>query len=88
VKSEWLREQADVGKRRRMLVPVLIDNVGIPLCFGWIQAASLLDWQRTLPHPGFEQLSEAVARIVGYTPHSVTSRIVKQEEAERLEQEH
>jgi hypothetical protein len=42
VESDWVRNEADEGKRRRILVPALLDNVRIPLAFRGIQAANLI----------------------------------------------
>src|SRR3954451_11425817 len=44
VVSEWVRAEAEEAKRRRILVPVLLDQVEIPLGFRWIQAANLIGW--------------------------------------------
>jgi formylglycine-generating enzyme required for sulfatase activity len=43
----------------------LIDDVKIPLVFRRIQAADLKDGVGKLPHPGFDNLLEAVAGILG-----------------------
>jgi TIR domain len=42
VESDWIKGEADEGKRRGVLVPALIENVRIPLGFGRIQAADLI----------------------------------------------
>jgi hypothetical protein len=68
VVSDWVKTEASEGARRGVLVPVLIDDVKIPLEFRRIQAAWLVDWQGALSHPGFEQLTEAVAGILGQLP--------------------
>jgi hypothetical protein len=80
--SEWVKTEAAEGARRAILVPVLIDDVKIPLEFRRIQAASLVDWKGTLPHQGFDRLSEAIAGILG---HSSTG--VREQEAEGEKQE-
>lgn len=65
VESEWVREEADRGKRRRLLVPVRLDDVEPPLGFGQIQAADLIGWDGTRTAPGFRQLRDDVASILG-----------------------
>jgi formylglycine-generating enzyme required for sulfatase activity len=65
VASKWVKAEASEGDRRGILVPVLIDDVKIPLAFRLIQAADLRDWDGTLPHPEFDNLVEAVALILG-----------------------
>ncbi len=68
VVSDWVKNEAREGVRRRVLVPVLIDDVKIPFEFRHIQAASLVDWQGTLPNPEFSLLLNSVAEIVGRPP--------------------
>jgi hypothetical protein len=65
VKSDWVKEEAQNGAARGVLVPVLIDDVPIPLGFGRIQTANLVGWRGDLDHPEFEQLSRSVAEIGG-----------------------
>ena len=65
VLSDWVKEEASVAVKRRILLPVLIDDVKIPIGFKRIQAARLVDWQGTLPNPEFDLLLKSVAEIVG-----------------------
>src|SRR5262249_5799388 len=44
VTSSWVREEATEGADRHILIPVLMDDVAIPLGFRRIQAARLTDW--------------------------------------------
>lgn len=74
VKSDWVKEEADKGKRRGILVPVLIDDVKIPLGFGRIEAARLIDWHGTSPHPEFDQLLKSIAEILGNPPEPIRNQ--------------
>jgi formylglycine-generating enzyme required for sulfatase activity len=65
VSSKWVKTEASEGDRRGILIPVLIDDVKIPLAFRRIQAADLRDWEGKLPYPGFDNLLKAVAGILG-----------------------
>jgi formylglycine-generating enzyme required for sulfatase activity len=65
VSKDWVRTEASEGKQRGILIPVLIDDVKIPLAFRLMQAADLKDWVGKLPHPGFDKLLKAVAGILG-----------------------
>jgi hypothetical protein len=65
VKSDWVREEAEKGKRMGILFPVRIDDTEIPMGFGLIQAASLIDWQGELPNQEFDLLLESVREILG-----------------------
>src|SRR5262249_46704109 len=44
INSDWVREEAEHAKQRRVLVPVLIDKVLPPIGFRGIQTADLVDW--------------------------------------------
>ena len=44
VASSWVREEADEGRKRGVLIPVLIDQISPPLGFGRIHAASMTEW--------------------------------------------
>jgi exo-beta-1,3-glucanase (GH17 family) len=62
--SEWVIEEADVGKERKIIVPVIIDDVIPPIGFRQIQAARLLDWKEDPKHTGFEHLLIALQNII------------------------
>jgi pimeloyl-ACP methyl ester carboxylesterase len=66
VESDWVREEADDGLNRGVLVPVQIDECQLPLGFRRTQAAQLTGW------PTINQdLAEVIARVgelVGQTP--------------------
>jgi hypothetical protein len=62
--SEWVLEEATIGKRRKIVVPARIDPVDPPLGFGLMQAADLIGWDSNPDHAGFSALTEAIARIV------------------------
>lgn len=65
IKSDWVKEEATIGKRRRVLVPAKIDPVEPPLGFGLIQAADLTDWKTETSHAGFAVFLSAISEIVG-----------------------
>jgi hypothetical protein len=64
VSSRWVKTEAAEGAERGILVPVLIDNVKIPLEFKRIEAADLSDWQGDSSHREFDQLVRTVAGMV------------------------
>ena len=43
VQSLWVRDEANTGVERRILIPALIDQVDIPLGFRSIETAKLYD---------------------------------------------
>jgi hypothetical protein len=65
VASQWVRAEAGEGLKRGILIPVLIEDVQLPLAFRQIHAAGLIDWQGESAHPGFGQLVGAVSGLLG-----------------------
>ena len=68
VASSWVREEADEGRKRGVLIPVVIDDVRPPLGFGRIQAARMIGWDGAIESEEFQKLTADVARIVGPPP--------------------
>ena len=57
VKSPWIAEEAEAGRRRGVsLVPVQLDRVEPPLAFRLVQSADLTDWDRSTATPSVQQL--------------------------------
>jgi formylglycine-generating enzyme required for sulfatase activity len=67
VSSDWVKTEASEGKKRGILIPVLIerDVRRIPIEFRRMQAADLRDWGGKLPYLGFDNLLKAVSGILG-----------------------
>lgn len=83
VRSDWVKEEALEGARRKILVPVFIDQVNIPLGFRRIQTANLTAWQGSPTDPIFERLLMDISVLVGqpsFTPkhdfpkHKISTR--------------
>src|SRR6266850_582351 len=47
VASEWVRNEATEAARRKLLIPVRLEDVRVPLSFRHLQAADLLGWSST-----------------------------------------
>jgi len=71
VTSEWVLEEAETGKRRQILIPVLLDEVEPPFGFGTIQAANLAAWDGACSSPAFTRLVGDIAAILGPAPIAV-----------------
>ncbi|GJL54629.1 MAG: hypothetical protein NPIRA02_17610 [Nitrospirales bacterium] len=65
VDSDWVRNEAAEGRKRKNLIPVLFESVEIPLAFRRVQTVSLIDWDVTEPHDGFARLVQGIARMLG-----------------------
>jgi hypothetical protein len=62
--SKWVRDEADEGARRGMLVPVLIDRVLPPMGFRGMQAADLTGWQGEREAAAITQLLADIAPVL------------------------
>jgi hypothetical protein len=88
IESDWVQEEADRGRRRNILIPVLIDNIDPPLGFGTIQAADLTSWNPAQSSPEFEKLISDISIILGPSPiHVKKGKLSAKEDSQRLEQE-
>jgi hypothetical protein len=65
--SEWVKNEAAVAAERGVLVPVLIDNIKLPLEFRRKQTADLVGWDGTPSHEGFQALCDGVATQANIT---------------------
>ncbi len=65
VASDWVREEAEEGRRRGILIPVLIDDARPPLGFGAIQAVDLQGWDGSAGAEPFQGLIAGMAEILG-----------------------
>ena len=65
IASSWVREEADEGRRRGILIPVLIDEGRPPFGFGRIQAVDLADWNGLDTAATFKKLVMDIASILG-----------------------
>ena len=64
VASSWVREEADEGRKRGVLIPVLIDEISPPLGFGRIQAARMIEWDGAPESEAFQKLVADVTALI------------------------
>ncbi|HRO58189.1 MAG TPA: TIR domain-containing protein [Burkholderiaceae bacterium] len=65
VHSHWVYEEAEIGRARRVLVPVLIERVDPPLGFRSIHAADLAGWEGDANAAGALQLVAHLESVLG-----------------------
>lgn len=65
VESRWVRLEAQEGIEREILIPVLIEDVRIPLAFRNIQAVKLSGWAGDTESQGFQDLLRDVGNVLG-----------------------
>ena len=64
VKNNWVKNEATEGAQRDILVPMLIDDVAIPLEFRRIQAANLIGWPQQHKPSEMARLLDSIAGLV------------------------
>jgi hypothetical protein len=63
--SEWVENEADEGKRRQILVPVMLEEGCVAWTHKQVQCAPLVGWMGDPSHPGLRQLTDGVRRYAG-----------------------
>ncbi|MGN6495536.1 MAG: toll/interleukin-1 receptor domain-containing protein [Agriterribacter sp.] len=65
IASKWVKNEANAGDQRNILVPLMLEQVRIPLAFSRIEAAQLIDWNGEEDNPELKILMNAVAQTLG-----------------------
>jgi acyl carrier protein len=79
VRSDWVKTEAAEGKRRNILIPVLLDEVKIPLEFRRIQTADLMNWKGERTTREYQKLLIAIQAILGKELASTDIQVPDQE---------
>jgi len=64
ITSNWVKEEASIGKQRNILIPILIENVEPPLGFKMIQAVNLVNCFPITNKLLFKNLIESIDGLV------------------------
>lgn len=73
IHSTWVAEEADEGKKREILVPILLDDIEPPIGFRSIQAANLTGWREDRHSPQFDQFVADIAATLKTPPKLISS---------------
>jgi formylglycine-generating enzyme required for sulfatase activity len=65
VESDWVIEEADDGRQRKILVPITIEDVKPPLGFRTFQLEDFSSWKGDPQHSGAKRLLMSIERITG-----------------------
>jgi uncharacterized membrane protein YhaH (DUF805 family) len=74
--SQWVREEARMGRDSGKLIPAMLDGAPAPFGFGEVQSANLSNWNGAANHPDFVRFANAVdAKVHGpdATPRPIPS---------------
>ena len=65
VESEWVEIEASKARERDTLIPVMLDQVDVPLQFSLVQAADLTNWSPDSPNQPLEQVLSRLEEMLG-----------------------
>ncbi|MCI4645170.1 MAG: toll/interleukin-1 receptor domain-containing protein [Hyphomonadaceae bacterium] len=65
VKSDWVKEEAEMAKNAGKLIPVFMDAVAPPFGFARIEGANLAGWDGDLQHIEWKNLVAAIKARIG-----------------------
>ncbi len=65
IASEFVRGEADIGRQRGVLVPVMIEPCRLVPPFNMLHAESLIGWNGRSDHDGWHKVLRALSRHVG-----------------------
>ncbi|MEJ2131111.1 MAG: toll/interleukin-1 receptor domain-containing protein, partial [Gammaproteobacteria bacterium] len=64
VTSDWVRTEATEGLEKGILLPVLLDEVRVPLSFRRVQAANLVGWAEDPESSHYDELIQRIRELV------------------------
>ncbi|MEO6733044.1 MAG: toll/interleukin-1 receptor domain-containing protein [Ferruginibacter sp.] len=64
--SEWVKNEASEAAQKGILVPVILEDLTLPLAFKRIESAMLNGWQGEQDHPELGMLFSAVENIIAH----------------------
>jgi TIR domain len=68
ITSSWVHEEADEGRERGILIPLLIDDVRVPVGFRSLQTARLVEWDGAETSLAFQKLLADMTMVLGLPP--------------------
>ena len=69
-KSQWVREEARMGRDKGVLIPVMIDTSLPPFGFGEVQSANLAAWDGSTEDVNWKRFVDAVTRFAQGAPRA------------------
>ncbi|MBS0473471.1 MAG: toll/interleukin-1 receptor domain-containing protein [Proteobacteria bacterium] len=70
IRSDFVRDEAEEGQQRNVLLPVLKEAIRPPAGFRQLQTADLSAWTGELSHAEFRRMMKGVSYLVGREPKS------------------
>ncbi|HKG22936.1 MAG TPA: TIR domain-containing protein [Blastocatellia bacterium] len=79
VASDWVRDEAQEGVSRGVLIPVLIEKVDMPYGFRQHQTADLSEWDGSASHPEMRMLLDSLSKLINKPAAPGGARPIKRE---------
>ena len=73
IRSDWVREEAEEGKQRKILIPIRYDDIRPPLGFRSIQVEDFILWDGNQQTAEFNRLTGTISALLGSPPRRSTS---------------
>ena len=67
-KSQWVREEARMGRDKGVLIPVMMDGSQAPFGFGEVQSANLANWSGAHDDANWKRFVDAVRHFTNGAP--------------------
>jgi TIR domain len=77
IASEWVKNEASEAAQKGVLVPVVLEQVELPLAFKRIESAMLIGWNGEQEHPELELLFGSIENILAHKDVAVKPGDVK-----------
>jgi hypothetical protein len=74
VTSDWVRSEAEEGRNRGILIPVIIEDTRIPMAYRNMQAADLIGWDGNYRDQNYREFVQAVETHVPHGAALTSSR--------------
>jgi formylglycine-generating enzyme required for sulfatase activity len=63
-RSDWVRGEANIGRERKILVPILFETIEPPIAFRALHTENFAGWNGDMNSDEFNKLQRAVTRLV------------------------
>ncbi len=65
IESQWVRNEALEGMERHILVPLLLDDVRVPIAFKQLQSVNFVNWPNKLDEVEYDDLIKSIDQKLG-----------------------
>ncbi len=84
VASEWVKNEASEAANKGVLVPVVLEQVLLPLAFKRIESAMLIGWNGEQDHPELDILFNSIENIISKKGESILAGNDKQSDTKSI----